>query len=94
LPLRQAAQRAGQQGKRGVKQGAKLGVLAGELHHTPLELIARFAPLVPSPLLWDEAHAARGECEEGTDALPDWDEACQAAPDFEVDQCISPRPGG
>ena len=89
MPLRQAAHRAGQQGKRGVKQVAKPGVLAGELRHTPLELIARFAALVPSPLLWDEAHAARGEGEEGMEALPRWDEVCQAAPDFEADQCIS-----
>jgi hypothetical protein len=40
------------------------------------------------PPLWDEVDAQVGEAVE---PLPDWDEACQAAPDFdfEADQCIS-----
>lgn len=35
------------------------------------------------PPLWDGADADAGE---SVEPAPDWDEACQAAPDFEVDQ--------
>lgn len=38
------------------------------------------------PSLWDEAHARVGE---GVEPLPEWDEGCQAPPDFEADQRIS-----
>ena len=38
------------------------------------------------PPLWDGAEAQAGE---GVEPAPDWDEAAQPAPDFEVDQRIS-----
>ena len=38
------------------------------------------------PPLWDECDAQMGE---GVNAQPDWDEAAQPAPDFEVDQRVS-----
>ncbi|NBY25985.1 MAG: hypothetical protein EBQ71_01180 [Betaproteobacteria bacterium] len=37
------------------------------------------------PPLWDGADAQVGE---GVEPVPGWDEGCQAAPDFEVDQRI------
>ena len=38
------------------------------------------------PPLWDDCDAQAGEA---VDAVPDWDEATQAAPDYEVDQRIN-----
>ena len=38
------------------------------------------------PPLWDGCDAPMGE---GVEVEPDWDEAAQPAPDFEVDQRIS-----
>lgn len=38
------------------------------------------------PPLWDGADAQAGE---GVEPAPDWDQECQAVPDFEVDQRIS-----
>ena len=38
------------------------------------------------PPLWDGAEAQAGE---GVEPAPDWDEAAQPAPDFEVDQRLS-----
>ena len=38
------------------------------------------------PPLWDDGDAQAGEAVE---PVPDWDEAAQTAPDFEVDQCLS-----
>ena len=39
------------------------------------------------PPLWDGCDDA--QMGEGVDVEPDWDEAIQAAPDFEVDQRVS-----
>jgi hypothetical protein len=52
-----------------------------EVTLTPLELIDRIAALV-----WDGCDAQIGE---GVELEPDWDEAAQLAPDFEVDQRVS-----
>ena len=38
------------------------------------------------PPLWDECDA---QAAEGVEPAPDWDEATQPAPDFEVDQRVS-----
>ncbi len=38
------------------------------------------------PPLWDDGDAQVGE---GVDVVPDWDEAAQTAPDFELDQRVS-----
>ena len=38
------------------------------------------------PPLWDGADVPKGE---GVEVEPDWDEAAQPAPDFEVDQRVS-----
>jgi hypothetical protein len=38
------------------------------------------------PALWDDGDAQDGEAAE---PAPDWDEAAQTAPDFEVDQRLS-----
>ena len=38
------------------------------------------------PPLWDDGDAQDGEA---VDLAPDWDQAAQTAPDFEVDQRIS-----
>ena len=41
------------------------------------------------PPLWDECDAQMGDGVEGADVEPNWDEAAQPAPDFEVDQRVS-----
>ena len=94
---------SGQRDHRNAKRGVKHRAQADELHLTPLELIARLAALVilehigveteppritpaRGPPLWDECNA---QAAEGVEPAPDWDEAAQPAPDFEVDQRIS-----
>ena len=42
------------------------------------------------PPLWDDCDSHVGECvAPGPDWATDWDEATQAAPDFEVDQRVN-----
>ncbi len=53
-------------------------------HYLWAVLIARIYEVLA--LLWDECDAQGGE---GMEPVPDWDEAAQLVPDFEVDQRIS-----
>jgi len=43
------------------------------------------------PPLWDGADAQVGD---GVEVVPDWDEADQVVPDFDVDQRVSRQGGG
>ena len=43
------------------------------------------------PPLWDGADAQVGD---GVEVVPDWDEAGQLVPDFDVDQRVSRQGGG
>jgi len=68
------------------KRGAKVD----EITRTPLELIERIAALVPAGAAQAPgALPTGGEGVEGSDVEPNWDEAAQLVPDFEVDQRIS-----
>ena len=56
------------------------------LEHIGVETeLPRITP-ARGPPLWDECDA---QAAEGMESVPDWDEAAQPAPDFEVDQRVS-----
>ena len=56
------------------------------LEHIGVETeLPRITP-ARGPPLWDKCDA---QAAEGMESVPDWDEAAQPAPDFEVDQRVS-----
>ncbi len=56
------------------------------LEHIGVDSQAPHISPVRGPPLWDDCDAQAGEA---VDAVPDWDVATQAAPDYEVDQRIN-----
>jgi len=56
------------------------------LNHIGVDSEPPSIALARGPPLWDDCDAQAGEA---VDAVPDWDVATQAAPDYEVDQRIN-----
>jgi hypothetical protein len=66
--------------------GGQMRIIALILDHIGVETEPPRITPAREPPLWDGCDAPMGE---GVEVEPDWDEAAQPAPDFEVDQRIS-----